>query len=407
MNTSVKVILYTSKKLSNGEFPVMLRIIKNRKSKYLSTGFACSKDLWDQRLHIPKKKHPLYKEAKILIEKKKLEAEKLVYNLENEDKSLSAYEIKNKLKKEKVNNPFVFAYFDKVIARLNESGQIKNAEVYKDTRRNLIHFIKKRDIHFSDIDISFLNKFEEYLKSAGKGGNTIYLYLRTLRALFNKAIKEEVCSEKFYPFKKFSLSKYARIKTDKRAISKEEINKIEKLDLEESDLILARDIFMFSFYCRGMNFTDIAFLKWKDIANQRMIYRRQKTKELFNIELLKPTLDILYRYRETTYDNKESNVFPIITSDHVSPKTIYNRKVKMLKKINKSLKTIGDKVGLETELTTYVARHSYANILKNNGIPTALISQALGYDSEKTTQIYLESFENNILDEASRHILLN
>ncbi|MBL0136838.1 MAG: phage integrase SAM-like domain-containing protein [Chitinophagaceae bacterium] len=207
MNTSIKAILYTSKKLSNGEYPVMLRIIKNRKPKYLSTGISCSKELWDEKANIPKKSYPLYSQAKMLIGKKMLEAQKMVYDLENENKNLSAHEIRSKLKKDKVNNPFVFLYFDKVIARFVESGQIKNSEVYKDTRRNLAYFTQSKDIHFSDIDVAFLNKFEEYLKAEGKGANTIYIYLRTLRALFNEAIKEEVTSDKYYPFKKFSLAK--------------------------------------------------------------------------------------------------------------------------------------------------------------------------------------------------------
>lgn len=406
MNTSIKVVLYTSKKLSNNRFPVMLRIIKNRKVKYISTGISCSKEFWDEELQIPKKKHPLYKEAKITIANKILEAEKLVLNLDNENKNLSACEIKGKLKKGKVSNTLLFAYFEKIIARFRASGQIKNSEIYKDTRRNLRPFITSHDIPFSDVDIAFLNKFEEYLKAKGKGGNTIYLYLRTLRALFNKAIKEEVCGEQYYPFKKFSLSKYANIKTNKRAISKPDIRKIISLKVKDDNLILARDLFLFSYYCRGMNFTDIAFLKWKDINNKRMSYTRQKTKELFNIELLEPAIKILNYYKSETYQSKGSYVFPIFNEAHVSPQTLYNRKVKILRVVNKNLKKIGEKAKIEIPLTTYVARHTYATILKNQGISTSIISQALGHDSEKTTQIYLESFQNEILDKASRSILL-
>ena len=190
MNTTVKVILYTSKTLSNGEHPVMLRIIKDRKPKYISTGISCIPELWDEKLCVPKKKHRHYKEAKLLIAKKKLDAEKIVYDLENESKNLSAQEIKGKLKKERVNNPYLYKYFDKVIDRFKTSGQIKTSEIYKDTKRNLVYYTGSKEVHFSEIDVSFLNQFEEYLKAQGKGGNTIYLYLRTLRAVLNKAIKE-------------------------------------------------------------------------------------------------------------------------------------------------------------------------------------------------------------------------
>src|SRR5688572_26383283 len=112
MNTSVKVVLYTSKTLSNGEHPVMIRITKDRKPEYISTGVTCSVAGWNENLNIPKKSHPNFKTVKILIGKKKLEAEKLVYDLENENKNLSSYEIKKKLKRPKANNPYLYKYFD-------------------------------------------------------------------------------------------------------------------------------------------------------------------------------------------------------------------------------------------------------------------------------------------------------
>jgi integrase/recombinase XerD len=406
MNTSIKVLLYTSKKLSNGEHPIMLRVIKDRKAKYISIGVSCSLALWDINKNLPTKKHPSYTQIKVLIAAKRLEAERLVYDIESDKRNFSAYEIKSKLKKERVNNPFVIVYFDSIIERFIGSGQIKNAEIYKDTKRNLSYFINGKKIHFSDIDIQFINKFVEFMKMKGKGMNTIYIYLRTLRALINKAIKEEVCSEKYYPFKNYSLSKYSKIKTDKRAISKDEISKIIFVNLDKHPhLIDAKNIFLFSFYCRGMNFIDIALLRWKDLKNERLIYTRQKTKELFNIELLEPAKKILKYYHNVTFTNLQDFVFPIFNSNHSSPISMYNRKVKMLRKINKDLKEIGKLANLESELTTYVARHTYATILRQKGISTAVISEALGHDSEKTTQIYLVSFENSVLDNASKAIL--
>lgn len=122
MNASIKTVLYTSKKLSNGEHPVMLRVIKDRKSKYLSIGFSCSIELWDFNTNLPKKKHPHFKEIRILLTKKKLDADRMLYELENENKDLSAYEIKTKLTKDKSSNPLVFDYFDNIINRLINSG---------------------------------------------------------------------------------------------------------------------------------------------------------------------------------------------------------------------------------------------------------------------------------------------
>lgn len=332
MNTSIKIVLYKSKTLSNGDHPVMLRIIKDKKVRYISTGISSSEDNWDEDRALPKKSHPHYKEAKISIHKKALEAEKFIYDLENDNKNLSAYEIKTKLKKQKVNNPHLYKYFDSVIDRFIQAGKIKTSEVYKDTKRNLKNFTGSREIHFSDVDISFLNQFEEYLEAKGKGGNTVYVYLRTLRAVLNKAIKEDVCSDKYYPFKRFSLGKYARIKTEKRAITREEIEKIVDSKPKTADNILARHIFLFSFYCRGMNFADIFFLKWKDINGNRMVYRRRKTNELFNIELLQPAIEILDSYRNINA-GKNDFVFPLLSGDYKSPQAIFNRKVKMLREV--------------------------------------------------------------------------
>ncbi len=400
------MLLYTSKTLKNGEHPIMLRIIKDRKPKYIAVGFSCTLDFWDIEKNLPKKKHPLYRQICVLISDKVLEAQKLSLDLDNNKRNLSAHEIRGKLKKQVIINPLVMDYFDTFVNRLVKAGQIKNAEVYKDTKRNLSHFIGAKKIHFSDIDVQFVNSFEEFLNSNGKGGNTIYIYLRTLRALINKAIKEEVCSEKYYPFKKYSLSKYSNIKTKKRAIDKEDIERIKNLKLSKhKHLVDAKNIFLFSFYCRGMNFIDIALLKWKDFKGERLNYRRMKTRDLFSIEILEPVKKILKYYRPITYINKESYVFPVLNEGHITPQGIHNRRVKMLRKINSDLKEIAELAEIKTELTTYVARHSYATVLKKSGIPISIIKEAMGHDSEKTTQIYLESFGNSILDEASKSIL--
>ncbi|HEY0220978.1 MAG TPA: site-specific integrase, partial [Candidatus Paceibacterota bacterium] len=324
MNTSVKAKLFTSKTLKNGEHPVMLRIIKNRKPKYISVGFSCPKELWNDAEGLPTKKHPLYKEAKVLIGKKKLEADKLIMDLENENHHFSAYEIKKQLKKAKVNNPVVGEYFNQVVERFKHSGQLKNSDIYKDCKRNLSYYCKIDEIHFSDIDVAFLNKFVEFLHNRGKGENTIYIYLRTFRALLNKAIKEDVCSEKYYPFKQFSLAKYARIKTEKRAISKVDIHKVGKVNLKKNPhLIDARNIFMFSYYCRGMNFIDISFLRWKNIKGNRLSYTRKKTKELFNIELLPPALDIIQFYKKNSSNLPDEYVFPIFDESHSTPQKLH------------------------------------------------------------------------------------
>jgi integrase len=154
-----------------------------------------------------------------------------------------------------------------------------------------------------------------------------------------------------------------------------------------------------------MNFIDMSLLQWKNVSNDRISYTRQKTKELFNMQLLQPAIEILNSYRPITFSTPNSYIFPIFNENHNTPQSLHNRRVKMNREINSQLKDLAGKAKISSELTTYVARHTYATVMKRSGQSTALISEALGHDSEKTTQIYLDSFENSILDEASKSIL--
>jgi integrase len=170
-------------------------------------------------------------------------------------------------------------------------------------------------------------------------------------------------------------------------------------------LIDARHYFLFSFYCRGINNIDIGHLKWKDEQNGRLVYTRKKTGELFNLELMEPAKTILEHYRHLTYKNDSSYIFPILNEGHIKPVTIYNRLTKMLRKFNADLKEIGVLAGVNANLTSYVARHSYATVMKQMGVSTTVISQAMGHSSEKVTAVYLDSFANELVDEASKAIL--
>ena len=174
----------------------------------------------------------------------------------------------------------------------------------------------------------------------------------------------------------------------------------------DSKLIISKDIFLFSYYNRGINFKDIALLQWSDIKEGRMIYSRAKTGKAYNIGLLKPAIVILNKYKKITGGKKDDYVFPILNKEkHITAQQIHNRIKKTTKIINSDLKEIAKLCKINFNLTTYVARHSYATIMKRSGISTSLISESLGHKSEKTTQVYLDRFENLILDEASKVIL--
>lgn len=403
--SSVKVILYTSKKLKNGEHPIMLRVIKDRKPKYISIGYSSTPANWDEKTGKPKKKHPFEMEITILIDQKKQKANKIILNKLIDDHDFSSEEIIDKVSR-KVAKCTVFAYFDELIERFKQFNRIGNAKVYQATKNSLLSFRKNRDFQFSDINLSFLNRYEEDFQKRGVKPNSIFVFMRTFKTLVNHAKRDGKVREDFDPFKDFSFKKFRGIVTRKRALSKEEIIKIRAEKYEKGTSIYnSQQFFMFSFYCRGINFIDMAFLKWEDIKNGRLEYIRRKTKKRLSIGLLDPALEILNYFNEYYYSDADGYIFPILKKTHVTPQSIENRTDKVLRLVNGDLKEIAKKCEINETLTTYVARHSYATVMKRNGASTAVISESMGHESERITQVYLDSFENVVLDEVNKLIL--
>lgn len=402
---SIKVLLKTNKTLSNGEHPIVLRIIKDRKAKFIFTKHSCSKDLWDFKENKPKKKHPNRMELELFIEQKRLEANKILLNHDREETNYTTESFKREFKatSKKIT---VFTFMDQIIKDLENRGKIGNANVYTDCKRSLKKYRINKDLYFSDIDVSFLKKYEQSFFERGVMPNSVGLHMRTIRSIFNKAMAEKYVKKDLYPFDDYKLS-HLLTETTKRALTKEQMDKIINLEIKEWSILKdSKHYFLFSYYNRGMNFTDIAFLKWEDINENKIKYVRTKTGKVYNFSLLEPAINILEFYKPFTARKKGDYVFPILDKDkHKTPKQIANRIKKVTKMVNGKLKTIAEMAELDFHLTTYVARHSYATIMKRKGIATGLISESLGHSTEKTTQIYLDSFENEVLDEANKAIL--
>jgi site-specific recombinase XerD len=296
--------------------------------------------------------------------------------------------------KGETSSEYLFVYFDRIIERYRGQDKKGNEMIYQSTKKSLQSF-HEEDILMSEIDNRFLNAYEDYLSRKGLKRNSIFVYMKTLRALLNKAIAEDVLSDETYPFKKYPIKSET---TAKRAISKDEINRIRDLDLEpNSTLDMTKDFFMFSFYNRGMSFVDLAFLKRSDIRDSRIYYTRRKTGQKFSIKITEQSQAIIEKYS----NQDREYVFPIITR----PDNKYLDYKNAARLMNKKLKTLATMAEIDAELTTYVSRHSWATIAKRSGIPTAVISEGLGHETEETTQIYLDSFENKTLDDANELII--
>jgi integrase len=399
---SVAIILYKSKLLANGEHPLMIRITKNRKRSYAALGISCSLDLWDEKKNAPTKKHPQRDEIKAIINRKLLEYQDVKIQLRHKNKSVSTSGLINMIERPK-KNLTVSQFFKEVYERFQLSNQIGNSCVYKYVSNSFKHFSEsqKKDFSFHEIDFSLLTKYESDLRSRGIKENTLSIHFRTIRALYNLAVAEGIIDEKDYPFKKFKISKFKR-EANRRAISKEKVKEIEALDLEEgSELYEARQIFLFIYYGQGINFIDIAKLKWKNKNQERIHYVRSKTGKPMQFLLTEPLAEILNYWYPLTGNDSENYIFVILDrKKHRTALQIDNRIKKRRKETNNLFKVLASKVKIETPLTTYVSRHTFATVLKYGGTAEGVIKEAMGHATESQTQDYLKSFENSVVDDA-------
>ena len=386
---SVKLVLYTSKVLKNGEHPIMIRIIKDRKPKYISTGHSCPAELWDEETNRPKRKHPNHKDLDINLDIKLTEAKKLVINLENEQQDFTLDDFDKKYRHSKKYISF-YVYLIELINDLNKTGWVSYATSHRDLERIMKKFHPK-DFGFSSINMSYLRKFEQFLREKNLKENTLGVYFRTLRAVYKKAMADGYIKKDNYPFDDFKVSRF-KATTKKRAIRKEDIQKIMKLEIEkDTRLYHSRNFFLFSYYCSGMNFIDVASLTWQNITPTLSLeYERSKTGHVFNIKLLPPAIEILEYYRQFRTENY---IFPYLdTAVHTTPTKIDNRLNKCIHQVNQDLKEIGKLAEIEATLTTYVARHTFATTLKREGVSTSQIAELMGHEDERTTRTYLDSF---------------
>ncbi|MBK9413718.1 MAG: site-specific integrase [Bacteroidetes bacterium] len=401
---SVRLKLFKGKTLKNGEHPIVIQLIKDRKRKVISSGRSCSSDLWDDKEGMPKKQHPNRIQLTTFLLHKKKEAHDLHNTIETDrGSSYSLEEFEKKYKNENKKTSF-FKYVDELVANYISIGRVGNAKIYKDTKREVYKFRNGLDLSFTDIDLQFLKKLENFFRAKGYKENTMSVFFRTLRSIFNKAIVENCVKKSLYPFDTYKVSQFDTT-TQKRALSQTDIKHLIEFNPNpENPLFKSYNYFMFSFYMMGMNFHDMAFLEWDQISSEKLSYTRAKTGKHFIIKILPPAKLIIDHFK-TFKDGKY--VFPIFNElKHTSPQSKHNRIKKILKIYNKDLKEIGSTLEIETLLTSYVARHTWATSMKKLGASIGIISEGLGHDSEETTQIYLDSFGNDVMDKANE-LLLN
>jgi len=397
--TSIKAVLRKTK-LANDKFPIALRVTKNRRSKYFKTPYNSQQSAWNSNLGEFNKKSNNYIQNNRLLNVIKNRAYKVITELEIENEYYTLEDFERKFRVQ--TNPIsqnIFKFGDEIVSDMKMSGRMGNARMYYDTLNSIMRFQRNRHLTFKEINYTYLEKYEIFLRYRGGTDGGISIRMRGIRALFNFAIKRSIINENIYPFKLYKISKF-KSKAIKRALTLEEVNRIVALDLSEyKHLVHFKNYFLFSFYTRGMNFADMLHLRWDNIIDSRIYYTRSKTKGNFQIKVIQPVQEMLDFYKE--YPSMTDYIFPILLKENLTPSQIENRKNKVLKQFNNALKEIGKLANIEKPITTYVARHSFATCLKQKGISTDIISESLGHQNLAITQAYLKDFENSVLDDAS------
>lgn len=395
--------------IEDHEGTIYYQIIHDRKVRQLNTNYHVKTEEWDKTRSMVTAKPSDDRKALILSIREQIHLDverltKIARKFDADGMTYTADDVIDEFKR-RINEHTLFHYMENLITRFRHNGKTRTSETYTATVKSFRKFLcdtnlqdlchDGKNIMLDRLSSKTLEAYEAWHKKRGNSPNTISFYNRILRAVYNRAVEEEIIENR-NPFRRVYTGVY---KTMKRAVPLSLIKKIKNLDLSYSPLLdYARDMFLMSFYLRGMSFIDMAYLKKSDLKNGSVSYRRRKTGQRLVIGWTKEMQQILNKYPE----NPTQYLLPIIKRVGCNERCSYKNAAD---KINLNLKNIARQIGIPGSLTLYVARHSWASAAKAKGIPLSIISEGMGHDSETTTQIYLASLDSSVVDKANSIIL--
>lgn len=403
MKTHIVLALDNRRPKEDGTCSVLLRIIHYRASSQITTGVYVKEKDWDAKKRVIL---PSYKGTESVtrlnnfLQKKKVAATDILTKLDEQKKldSLSVVELKNLIEHKPQSESF-YSYTSKLVAELNAANRLGNARAYASTLQMLKKFTKDKDLRFQEVSSQFLKKLEIYHLGKKKQLNGLAVYMRTIRAIYNFAIKAGLVDKDSYPFANYSIQ---TTKTRKRAIPIEALKRIqEKVLPTDHPLYHTRNYFLASFYLRGMSFADFAEIKLLNIIDGRIKYERKKTGTQYDVKITEGMKSILDLY--TSGKEKNDYIFPMIKRN--TPEDQYKDILWARGRFNKKLKKLATLCGIDESITSYVARHTFATRAKNLGIPIANISEMLGHSDIKITEVYLDSLPSEVLDDFHEQVL--
>ncbi len=414
--TSVSLFLDKRRPNKNGEFRIKIRIIHNRVSKEIKLMYSCGENQWAANRV---KNYPNSGRVNAYLSLELSKANRVIADNIDKLDSLSSEEVKELIVNydpdghKRTGRMTLKEWGDTLIERTSKANKHGTARWYSDAIKAIINFNRGKDIAMSAIDYKFLKEFEADHLSRGGTINGVAMYSRGLRSILNKANSEyEECNN--YPFQKYKIREQ---KTLKRAVKIETINSIRNLSIQknkDNESLAnwnAQNYLLFMFNNRGMNFIDLAKIKKSQITEAvynneklvagRLTYTRSKNGKRFSIKLTNESIRVLNSYNLFN-KNSDEFVFPIGFSNSKTGLNTYNQK---RERYNKRFNELAKMAGLDIKITSYVIRHSWASIAKSKGVSKDIIGESLGHDDPKVTEIYLENFENKVLDEANELIV--
>ena len=381
---------------------VYYQVSYKRTMKQICTGYKLYLYEWDKRSSgivfssFSEERNAYLQVLQTKIANDKRILKRIIAVWEKRSASYTAKEVVQAFMRHQEGSLLLSSFMEKVMEQLRRTGKVRTSETYRSTLNSFMRFRRDEEVLLEEIDSDLMMDYETWLKSNGISMNTVSFYMRILRATYNRAVENNLIAQQ-YPFKHV----YTGIaKTVKRAIPFRLIKRLKSMDLSSNKMYsFARDMFLFSFYTRGMAFVDMAFLRKKDLNKGTLSYRRKKTGQLLFIKWEPCMQEIVDRY----FDAESPYLLPLIKKAGVKERNQY---INGMHQINKYLGKIGEDMNIPIPLTLYVARHTWASVAKSKNIPLSVICEGMGHDSETTTRIYLTSLDTTPVDRAN-HLILN
>lgn len=402
MSASAKIVL-RKKPNVKGQYPLAIRITKNRRSTYKHIGHYIDLDDWDERNFKIKKSHPNSESLNNLLSSKLSEVRKGLMNLQSEDTDFSAVQIKRNIYKPN-SDLTLYDYAKEHLENLEAEKKINRFTTDSALTTYIWAFCKSKNLCFQDINDQFLKKFKIYLKGKRNLTETSALNVMVLiRLLYNRAIKDKVVSKDLYPFGKGGF----RIKfpeTIKIGLNKEEIRTLERIENLSEVQRHALNVWLYSFYLAGMRVSDVLFTRWSMIYDERIHYRMSKNSKLLSLKIPRKAQEIILKY-EAGKRNQSDFVFPEMKlADLKNPNDVYIKVKVATSKFNVHLKAIASKVGIDKKLTMHIARHSFGNIA-GDSIHPLMLQKLYRHSDLKTTINYQANFVHKEADDALDNVV--